>query len=199
MDRRVTAMLVLGCVANALKETEVVFSAAAAPAAVPCLTSSNHTSCKDLFGMNGTGCCSLNDPHAVCCVTPLVGPLGPVVPGNEGINRSYCCPAGTECSVRGCTPQPQATGFGYPCGPTQGQNCNVSFLCSSGPTAASFNARGDGRNVLVVGDSVSIGWTPALQALFRANTTTASVAVAHSPGALEDGGARSTSNFVSLM
>ena len=44
---------------------------------------------------------------------------------------------------------------------------------------------------LVVGDSVSIGWTPVLSGLIDGSHV-----VTHSPGKLADGGARSTSNFL---
>ena len=47
------------------------------PTPVPCLA--NHSSCFDGFGTNQSGCCALNDPNAVCCYTPLVGPTGTFV------------------------------------------------------------------------------------------------------------------------
>ena len=76
----------------------------AAPASgggVPCLPA--HVGCNATFGTNHAGCCALNDPDAVCCQTVLVGPTGPIVPGNEGLKRSYCCPSGSSCSERGCS------------------------------------------------------------------------------------------------
>ena len=151
---------------------------------VPCFPS--HASCNDTFGMNSTGCCAINDAEAICCQTHLVGPTGPIVPGNEGLVRSYCCPKGTKCSVRGCTPYRAP---GYLCGPMQGKNCNVSYLCSSGP--ADWTATSALPAVLVIGDSVSDGWTPVLERKLKARYVTS-----HSPGAMVDGGARSTSNFV---
>ena len=146
---------------------------AAPPAAVPCL--SGHASCPFSFGTNGSGCCPLDDAGAVCCQTPLPA----------GLVRSYCCPKGSGCSTHGCTPTRDA----YLCGPNQGTNCSVAALCSSGPR--DWTAAGGGKPaVLVVGDSVSIGWTPVLQSLITTTHT-----VAHSPGRMADGGARSTSNF----
>ena len=145
---------------------------AAPGAAVPCL--SGHASCPFSFGTNGSGCCPLDDAGAVCCQTPLPA----------GLVRSYCCPKGSGCSTHGCTPTRDA----YLCGPNQGTNCSVAALCSSGPR--DWTAAGGGPAVLVVGDSVSIGWTPVLQSLITTTHT-----VAHSPGRMADGGARSTSNF----
>jgi len=160
-----------------------VCSNAGAHNPVPC--HAGHASCPSTFGMNSSGCCALNDPDAVCCQTVLIGPTGPIVPGNEGLKRSYCCPKGSGCSERGCTPL-LAPLPSY-CGPTQGNDCNVSYLCSSGP-----NTWATGKPaVVVIGDSVSCGWTPVLTAKIAATHTTV-----HSPGLMSDGGARSTSNFV---
>ena len=154
-------------------------------AAVPCLGA--HVGCNATFGTNNSGCCALADPGAVCCQTVLVGPTGPIVPGNEGLKRSYCCPSGSRCTERGCTlpvPAPRL------CGPTQGKNCNVSYLCTSGPQ--DWTRTGVGKPaVLVIGDSVSDGWTPVLSTMLAATHT-----VVHSPGRMTDGGARSTSNLV---
>lgn len=166
-------------------------SATAPLAAVPCL--GTHVGCNATFGTNNSGCCALADPEAVCCQTVLVGPTGPIVPGNEGLKRSYCCPSGSQCTERGCTvpiPAPRL------CGPTQGDNCNVSYLCTSGPAdwtrSASAGAPDVGKPaVLVIGDSVSDGWTPVLAKMLAATHT-----VVHSPGRMTDGGARSTSNLV---
>jgi len=159
---------------------------------VPCL--SKHVGCNATFGTNNSGCCSLDDPHAVCCQTVLVGPTGPITPGNQGLKRSYCCPKGSKCTERGCTLPIPAPAL---CGPTQGgadgpagSACNVSYLCTSGPP--DWTAGGGGKPaVVVIGDSVSCGWTPVLKSLINATHT-----VVHSPGRMTDGGARSTSNFV---
>lgn len=78
------------------------------------------------------------------------------------------------------------------CGPTQGTNCNVSYLCSSGPADWRANTTSSEQpHVLVIGDSVSNGWTPVLADKIRSTH-----GVSHSPGRMADGGARSTSNFV---
>ena len=157
--------------------------------------------------------------------------------------------------------------FAWCCGapsrgrPLQGTNCSVSYLCTSGP--ADWTASGGGKPaVVVIGDSVSNGWTPVLRSMInsthtasarprtrrtraprsigrrrrcgRANLKIATsvrncrqpsgaapagnawhslahvvgaltrralpplpcLQVVHSPGAMSDGGARSTSNFV---
>ena len=89
--------------------------AARCDAGVPCL--SKHVGCNATFGTNNSGCCSLDDPHAVCCQTVLVGPTGPITPGNQGLKRSYCCPKGSKCTERGCTLPIPAPAL---CGPTQG-------------------------------------------------------------------------------
>lgn len=141
---------------------------------VPCL--SGHQSCPFTFGMNNSGCCALDDTDAVCCQTPLPA----------GLKRSYCCPSGSSCSTHGCTP----TRHSYSCGPSQGTNCSVSYLCSSGPV--DWTRTGEGKPaVLVIGDSVSIGWTPVLSTLVNTSHV-----VTHSPGEMADGGARSTTNFI---
>lgn len=149
---------------------------------VACLP--NHVGCPATFGTSDSGCCALGDPEAVCCQTVLVGPTGPILPGNKGLKRSYCCPKGSECTERGCTRPIPGRAL---CGPTQGSNCNVSYLCTSGPAAWS----GPRPAVVVIGDSVSDGWTPVLERVMNSTHI-----VVHSPGRLADGGARSTSNFV---
>jgi len=153
---------------------------------VPCFA--EHASCPSVFGMNQSGCCALASPNAICCETVLVGPTGPIVPGNEGLKRSYCCPEGSGCSERGCTPLLKP--LPSLCGPLQGTNCNVSYLCSSGPVNW-ISAGGGKPAVVVVGDSVSNGWTPVLTRMINTTHTTV-----HSPGQMSDGGARSTSNFI---
>jgi len=154
----------------------VLLAAGATP--VPC--HDGHQSCPFTFGMNSSGCCALNDPDAVCCQTPLAPESG------ENLARSYCCPKGSGCSTQGCTPKQNI----YSCGPTQGTNCSVSFLCSSGPR--DWTTDGNTKPaVLVIGDSVSIGWTPQLAALLNTSHV-----VSHSPGQMADGGARSTTNFI---
>eukprot|EP00658_Telonema_sp_P-2_P039808 TRINITY_DN28443_c0_g1_i1.p1 TRINITY_DN28443_c0_g1~~TRINITY_DN28443_c0_g1_i1.p1 ORF type:complete len:268 (+),score=30.74 TRINITY_DN28443_c0_g1_i1:202-1005(+) len=101
------------------------------------------------------------------------------------MNRSYCCPRGSSCSDQGCLPRMPSPSL---CGPSQGSDCNASYLCSSGP--ADWSSTGL-HAAVVLGDSVSIGWTTQL-----ASMLTGDRAVVHSPSAMLDGGARSTSNFV---
>jgi lysophospholipase L1-like esterase len=145
---------------------------------VPCFD--GHKSCADAFGMNSTGCCALDDSDAVCCQVPL---------GVENLVRNFCCPSGNTCKAGvGCVDSAGSTHAKYSCGPVQGENCTASYLCSSGPEAWVAGSNG---SVVVMGDSVSDGWTPVL-----AMNLAASHAVVHSPGALQDGGARSTSNLL---
>ena len=122
---------------------------------VPCYD--GHVSCNSTFGMNHTGCCALDDAEAVCCQTPLPA----------GLVRSYCCPRGASCSTQGCSPRPSPPSL---CGPEQGDNCNVSYLCSSGPEDWTKNRASASAlpAVLVMGDSVSNGWTPVLADMLAA-------------------------------
>jgi hypothetical protein len=141
--------------------------------------------CKDHFSLAGKiGCCVLGS-DAVCCYTPLVGIHDASTP--DGVSRSYCCPKGSQCSTRGCTPITPV----FPCGPVQGQNCTESFICAPGPPAGSLSA--DLPNIVVIGDSVSIGWTPVLRQLLRGKAT-----VVHNPNS-GDGGARSTSDMLQCL
>jgi hypothetical protein len=83
----------------------------------------------------------------------------------------------------------------YPCGPSQGENCTESFVCAPGPLPWSPQPTGV-RTVVVIGDSVSIGWTPVLASLTDGtNTSNPHIHVTHSP-ASGDGGARSTSDML---
>merc|ERR1711939_861141 len=108
------------------------------------------------------GCCTL--PNAVCC------------------GGGKCCPNGSQCTNSGCSPvEPR-----FDCGPEQGENCTVSYVCHPGPISWEGNG-----SLLVIGDSVSIGYTPHLAKKLTQP-------VVHSPGA-GDGGARSTSAALHCM
>eukprot|EP00038_Savillea_parva_P007245 m.168811 g.168811 ORF g.168811 m.168811 type:complete len:325 (+) comp13008_c0_seq1:44-1018(+) len=134
--------------------------------------------CPDAFSDTKEGCCVLG-PDAQCCQTPLGSP--------KGLMRNYCCPSGSQCSIDGCTP----TKAVYPCGPAQGDNCTESFVCAPGPLP--WTPTPGVPNIVVIGDSVSIGWTPVLGSLVSNGSYTAYVT--HSP-ASGDGGARSTSDML---
>ena len=107
-----------------------------------------------------------------------------------GLKRNYCCPAGSQCSAQGCSP----TKAIYPCGPSQGENCTESFVCAPGPLP--WQPQPGLRTVVVIGDSVSIGWTPVLATLSNgSDPANPRFHVTHSP-ASGDGGARSTSDML---
>ena len=149
---------------------------------VPCQCFSGDKSCPyPRIGTNNSGCCPLAGSEAVCCNTPLP------TSGTGGIAVAYCCPKGSGCSTKGCTP----TRASYLCGPKQGRNCSVAAVCSSGPADWTTSAGERKAAVLVIGDSVSDGWTPVLSGLLNQTHDTV-----HSPGKIIGGGARSTSNFL---
>ena len=130
-------------------------------------------------------CCTLTGP-AECCASGAASATqarfgAPPPPDDSAI----CCPAGQCGGSRGCVPAEPI----YACGPVQGQNCTGNFLCPTGPATWAADAP---QAILVLGDSVSIGWTPRIELLLGADNHT----VLHSPGALQDGGARSTSNML---
>ena len=140
----------------------------------------NATLCRDGWSDTGTGCCVL--PDAVCCQHSAPTLLGERATTQRG-GHFTCCPKGSACSKTGCVPQTAH----YPCGPEQGQNCNQSFVCAPGPLP--FDSAGL-PVVLVIGDSISIGWTPQLKRML-ANSSF----VTHSPS----GNARSTSDMLQCM
>eukprot|EP00041_Stephanoeca_diplocostata_P017259 m.344224 g.344224 ORF g.344224 m.344224 type:complete len:338 (-) comp20642_c0_seq23:1299-2312(-) len=172
----------MAAVAILLLSSESVVSAVAAVSAPQTcgpqtICKSNSTCCPDTFSDTQYGCCVL--PNAVCCHTPL----------GSGLARNYCCPQGSQCSTNGCVP----VQHNYPCGPSQGNNCSVSFTCSPGPLP--WVPEEGIRNVVVIGDSVSIGWTPVLKQILANATGKQRAFVTHSP-ASGDGGARSTSDML---
>eukprot|EP00040_Diaphanoeca_grandis_P007119 m.39813 g.39813 ORF g.39813 m.39813 type:complete len:319 (+) comp18294_c0_seq1:179-1135(+) len=137
------------------------------------------TQCADSYSDTHLGCCVLS--NAICCKL-----------GENGVTRNICCPQGTQCSGEGCTPlEPK-----YPCGPVQGENCTSSFVCSPGPLP--WSPTPGERNVVVIGDSVSIGWTPVLKGILSNASGAQRSFVTHSP-ASGDGGARSTSDMLQCM
>jgi hypothetical protein len=116
------------------------------------------TVCAAAYSGNRQGCCPYDE--AVCCP-----------------NKQTCCPKGTTCNDSGtyltqCVP---ASG---------GQSSAGRSVCkpgAAGPPSTTL------PNVLVIGDSVSIGYTPPV------TTHMAKVAlVQHSPWDVMDGGAEET-------
>ena len=117
---------------------------------------------KSSFSATGWGCCPL--PNAVDCGTPL----------------GSCCPAGTKCSAVGpgwekvvsCLP----AAAGKP--PVPG-----TPVCKPGPLNRLSTTR---KNCLVLGDSVSLGYTPFLTTALADDCV-----VQHAPNG-GDGGAEET-------
>jgi len=135
------------------------------------LCATNHTCCADSYSHTKYGCCDM--PNAVCC------------------HGGRCCPEGSTCTASGCSPSKPV----FPCGPVQGQNCTSNYVCHPGPRTWSTDA--SNGTLLIMGDSVSIGYTPHLAK--RISQMTGSYgAVAHTPDA-GDGGARSTSAAIQCM
>lgn len=78
----------------------------------------------------------------------------------------------------------------FPCGQFQGQDCKSSTICNPGPE---YNASSSQPTCLILGDSVSIGYTP-----FVVSKLNGSCFVQHSPWST-DGGACSTSYALSCI
>lgn len=114
------------------------------------------------FSLTGVGCCPF--PNAVCCP-----------------NGYTCCPQGTQCvNVSG-----QGYQGVYNCTLPDGEVVGLDdSVCKPGPLLPLDPFR---ANVIVIGDSVSIGYTPAL-----AQALSDVAFVQHSP-ASNDGGAEESS------
>lgn len=141
-----------------------------------CATTSNYSAwnqtacpsgascCANYFSVSGMGCCPF--PNAVCCP-----------------NRIQCCPQDTACVVSSYSPNGYDTV--YTCQATGGVNVTTSkAVCKPGPALPFSTTK---KNVLVVGDSVSIGYTP-----FVAQQLADIALVQHAPWDLSDGGAEET-------
>lgn len=115
------------------------------------------TCCKSGFSTTGFGCCP--GANATCC------------------GDYQCCPAGTKCVA--------ASGSGYDavynCTGADGAVGRNLAVCKPGPTLPWSNAT---KNVLVIGDSLSIGFTPVL-----AKALEGVALVQHAPADTSDGGA----------
>ena len=113
--------------------------------------------CNAKFSVSGYGCCPYE--NAVCCP-----------------NKQTCCPAGTTCQDTGS--------YGTVCaGAPANQTTGVS-VCKPG-AAEPFSKTLP--NVLIIGDSVSIGYTPNV-----AERMASIALVQHSPYDVRDGGAEET-------
>ena len=121
--------------------------------------SATATCCTSIFNPSGVGCC----PHrnAVCCG-----------------NSSGCCPEGTA-----CVPS-EVAGLRFNC-TAPGVTMTMNFgTCKGGPPLPMSATR---KNVIYIGDSLSIGMMPFL----AANLSDLAL-VQHAPWGGEDGGAEET-------
>lgn len=143
----------------------------------------NATCCQMQYSHSGYGCCHI--PDAVCCDAG-------VMPTGDPIQN--CCPAGHTCAPQGeygaiCIP-PHAS-------PPQ-PNVTALQVCTPGPEYAPNDPTQNPAglpSVIIIGDSVSIGWTPdVISALNR----TGIAYVQHSPWA-GGGGAADTKNGLNCI
>lgn len=138
----------------------------------------NTTCCKAVYSSSGYGCCMHSD--AVCCE-----------------DQKSCCPSGYNCTTLStgvaCISKARSAkpeDLNFPCGQFQGQDCKCATLCMPGPE---YNASTSKPNCLILGDSVSIGYTPHVISMLND-----SCFVQHSPWS-SDGGACSTSYALSCI
>ena len=103
------------------------------------------TCCGSGFSPSGVGCCAL--PNAVCCGD-----------GSSGRGGYACCPAGTTCSV---VSGAGSYGAVYNCTAPGKPNATDISVCKSGPPLPMSATR---KNVLWIGDSLSIGMIPHVAA-----------------------------------
>ena len=145
--------------------------------------------------------------HATCCPTTYSSDQVGCCPHTDGVCCGYanmsihaktvmaCCPKAHSCvfsspyhpwaasthpEIATCVPDADA----LPTGTTAAPNTTGIYPCK--PGAALPPRPSPGKNVLVIGDSVSLGWTPPLTELLKADAL-----VQHSPGG-GDGGAEET-------
>ena len=116
------------------------------------------TPCAAAYSAIGAGCCPYEG--AVCCS-----------------NQQTCCPAGNTCV--------EAGPYGTTCVPTNGGvNTTGLSVCKSGPNVPLSTTQ---PNILIIGDSVSIGYTPHVAERMKDKAL-----VLHSPLDVRDGGAEET-------
>jgi len=122
------------------------------------------TVCAAAYSGNGEGCCPYD--NAVCCP-----------------NKQTCCPAGSTCKDSGT--------YGTTCvGAPANESVGLS-VCKPGAAGAMSTTK---KNVLIIGDSVSIGYTPDV-ARHMADVAL----VQHSPLDTRDGGAEETAYGVQCL
>ena len=108
--------------------------------------SSRATCCGSGFNPSGVGCCAL--PGATCCGD------------NAGGTGGYaCCPAGTVCSV---VSGAGSYGAVYNCTAPSGADTGLAIsVCKGGPPLPMSSTK---KNVLWIGDSLSLGMIPHVAA-----------------------------------
>ena len=119
---------------------------------------SSATCCRSTFSASGQGCCPW--PNAVCCKNSLT-----------------CCPQGTECvddvpahwpswaAVTTCTPStPSSKGGRRGSIPVEARSEAVQGKCVCKPGAPLPMSK-TLKNILVIGDSVSLGYTPSIASI----------------------------------
>eukprot|EP00729_Bicosta_minor_P001691 gene1691-34605_t len=121
------------------------------------------TCCKSQFSASGEGCCPW--PNAVCCKNSLT-----------------CCPQGTTCSD-----------YKAPGWPSWGAVTTCVPSNSNGDAGPPLPADPTRKNILVIGDSVSLGYTPVV-----AKNMAAEALVQHAPWG-GDGGAEETAYGVQCL
>lgn len=118
-----------------------------------CASDGSATCCPIFMSQSGYGCCHL--PNASCC---------PASSTTQG-----CCPSGTKCVLTGP--------YAATCVPDAGgKNISATQVCTPGALEPPSNFTVPAA--IVIGDSVSIGYTPAV-----ASVLTGKIAVQHSPWA----------------
>eukprot|EP01059_Diplonema_ambulator_P012038 TRINITY_DN22153_c0_g3_i1.p1 TRINITY_DN22153_c0_g3~~TRINITY_DN22153_c0_g3_i1.p1 ORF type:complete len:342 (+),score=91.19 TRINITY_DN22153_c0_g3_i1:70-1026(+) len=130
----------------------------------------NSTCCDAGFSVSGKGCCPWQD--ATCC------------PGGY-----MCCPSGTKCvPLNGTSYNEVFTCTDIASGVSQGTS---KAVCKPGPPLPFATTV---KNILILGDSVSIGYTPVV-----ANEMADVALVQHTPWDTTDGGAEETAYGVQCL
>lgn len=145
----------------------------------------NSTCCGMQYSDSKVGCCHL--PDAVCC-----DGSSSIMPTGDAIQN--CCPKGHTCRAVGtyssvCDPPPPAT---------NASAVAALQVCTPGPRYAPADPVANPQalpSLIVIGDSVSIGYTPDLAALLRGD---GSRFVQHSPWST-GGGAADTKNGLNCV
>lgn len=138
---------------------------------LPTACDGNATCCKHPFSNSKLGCCPLGS-NAVCC------------------NDYTCCPEGTVCQDSGSGYHVQSKCIDATTGASKMDGLQI---CKPG---AALPLAGDQKNCLIIGDSVSIGYTPFVNSLL--NNTAGGCLVQHSPFA-GDGGVEETAYGVQCL